>query len=178
MKGIAVGTRRGGRRGTHVGVHRLDLLARRRAEHLDDLDELVDPALTGEERLAEHELGHDAAGRPDVDRGRIVCCAKDELGRAIVARADVRDVWLARDEDLCRAKVNQLEDARRRVDQQVLRLDVAVWQGPDGKRRGGQQPRPGSEGQPRAGQLLPLCSYARSLDGERRDVRQMPTEWM
>ena len=45
-----------------VRVHRLDLLARGRAEHLDDLHELVDAALTGEERLAEHELGHDAAG--------------------------------------------------------------------------------------------------------------------
>ncbi len=49
-----------------VRVHRLDLLARGRSEHLDDLYELVDPALSWEERLPEHELRHHASGGPDV----------------------------------------------------------------------------------------------------------------
>ena len=49
-----------------IGVHRLDLLPRRRAQHLDDLDQLVDARLAREKRLPEHELCHHAARRPDV----------------------------------------------------------------------------------------------------------------
>ena len=49
-----------------VRVHRLDLLPRRGAEHLDNLDELVDATLAWEQRLAEHELRHDTSRRPDV----------------------------------------------------------------------------------------------------------------
>ena len=44
-----------------VRVHRLDLLPRRGAEHLDNLDELVDATLAWEQRLAEHELRHDTS---------------------------------------------------------------------------------------------------------------------
>ncbi|KAI3487957.1 hypothetical protein L1887_48040 [Cichorium endivia] len=109
-----------------VGVHGLDLLARGRAEHLDDLDELIDAALAGEERLPLHELGHDAACGPDVDVGGVIGGAKDELGSSVVPGADVADVGLAGDEDLGGAKVAELEDAGRGVEQQVLRLDVAV----------------------------------------------------
>ena len=45
-----------------VGVHGADLVARGRAEDLYDFDKLVDARLAGEQRLAQHELGHDAAG--------------------------------------------------------------------------------------------------------------------
>lgn len=53
-----MGGKKGSRGGTHldlrelvlhvVGVHGLDLLTRRGAEHLDDLDELVDTAYDSE----------------------------------------------------------------------------------------------------------------------------------
>ena len=49
-----------------VRVHGADLFAGRGAEHLDNLDELINARLAGEERLTEHQLGHDAAGRPHV----------------------------------------------------------------------------------------------------------------
>lgn len=58
--------------------------------------------------------------------GRVVGRTKDEFRRAVVPRTDVTDVRLALDQDLGRTKVAQLEDARRRVQEQVLRLDVAV----------------------------------------------------
>ena len=45
-----------------VRVHGLDLLPRRSAQDLDDLDELVNAALAREERLAEHKLRHDTPG--------------------------------------------------------------------------------------------------------------------
>lgn len=49
------------------GVHCLDLLSGRCAQDLDDLDELVNAALSREDWLAEHELSDDAADGPDVD---------------------------------------------------------------------------------------------------------------
>lgn len=109
-----------------VWVHRLDLLARWRAEDLDDLNELVDPGLARKERLTKHELGHDTAGGPDVDGRRIVGRAENELGGPVIARADVRHVRLPGNEDLGRAKVDELEYACRWVDEEVLGLDVAV----------------------------------------------------
>ncbi len=60
------------------------------------------------------------------DVGRVVGCTKDELGGAVVARADVADVGLSGNEDLRGAKVAQLEDASGRVKKEVLWLDVAV----------------------------------------------------
>ena len=49
-----------------VRVHRLDLLPRWSPEHLDDLDQLVDATLSGEERLPQHQLRHNAAGGPNI----------------------------------------------------------------------------------------------------------------
>ena len=45
-----------------VRVHSTNLLARRRSQDLDDLDELVNARLAREERLAKHELSHDTTG--------------------------------------------------------------------------------------------------------------------
>ena len=67
--------------------------------------------------------------RTDVDCtdvGRVVRRAKDELGRTVVAGADVADVGLACDEDLGRAEVTEFEDAGGGVKEEVLRLDVAM----------------------------------------------------
>ena len=60
------------------------------------------------------------------DVGRVVGCPENELGSAVVARADVADVGLARDEDLGGTKVAELENTGRGVEQQVLGLDVAM----------------------------------------------------
>ena len=67
---------------------------------------------------------HMRAIRTDV--GRVVGCAKDELGRAVVAGANVADVGLASNKDLGRTKVAELEDASRGVQKEILGLDVAV----------------------------------------------------
>ena len=49
-----------------VRVHRLDLLARRCTEDLDNLDQLVNATLAGEQGLAKHQLCHDASCRPNI----------------------------------------------------------------------------------------------------------------
>ena len=109
-----------------VGVHGADLLPSGGAEDLDDLDELIDAGIAGEERLAEKELGPDTSLGPNVNGGRVVGAAKDELGGAIVARADVGHIRLPLDEGLGATKVAQLELLRVGIDEEVLRLYVAV----------------------------------------------------
>lgn len=49
-----------------VRIHSADLLTRRCTEHLDDLNQLVNARFAGEQGLSEHELGHDAAGGPNI----------------------------------------------------------------------------------------------------------------
>ncbi len=107
-----------------VGVHGEQLLLGGRAEHLDDLYQLIDRRFAGKQRLSQHQLGHDAARRPDIDGRRVVCAAKHQLGRPVVPRADVRDVGLARHEDLCAAEITQLGDARDRIEQLQVSTDA------------------------------------------------------
>ena len=101
-----------------IRVHRLDLFSGGCAKDLDDLHQLIDTALTGEEWLAQHQLRHDATRRPYVCSGNtssaprgflseltdvcgVVCSSENQLGCAVVPRANVTDVGLARDENLC-----------------------------------------------------------------------------
>ena len=42
-----------------IRIHGLDLLPRRCPQNLDDLHQLVDAALTREQGLTQHQLGHD-----------------------------------------------------------------------------------------------------------------------
>ena len=83
-----------------VGVHGEDLLACRRAQDLDDLHQLIDGRLAREEGLPEHELGHDTPGGPQVNGGGVVRRPKDELRRAVVARANVGNIGLAGNQGL------------------------------------------------------------------------------
>jgi len=49
-----------------IGVHRPNLFPRGCTQDLDDLDELVNARLAWEQWLSEHQLGHDATGRPHI----------------------------------------------------------------------------------------------------------------
>lgn len=109
-----------------LGVHLLDLLHGGSAEDLDDLHELVGGRLAGEEGLAEEHFGGHAPHGPHVDGAGVLGGSEDQLGRAVVAGADVGHVRLSLHESLGRAEVADLERVRGRVDQDVLRLDVAV----------------------------------------------------
>ena len=77
---------------------------------------MVDAAFSWEDGLAEHQLSNDAAHRPDINVGAIVGVSEDELGGAVVARADVGDVRLALNQLLCAAEVAQLEDVGASID--------------------------------------------------------------
>lgn len=109
-----------------VGVHGVDFLARGRAEDLDDLDQLLQTAIAREQRGAEQELCHDASKGPDVDGSGVLGGLEHELGRAVVARANVRHVRLAAHKLLRATKVAELHLMGPSVEQEVLRFDVAV----------------------------------------------------
>merc|ERR1719174_2188957 len=109
-----------------VRIHRHELLARWGSQDLDDLNELVHPAFAREQGLTQNHLCHYASHRPDVDAAGVVRRAKDKLGCAIVTRADVRNVALPRDELLCTSEIAKLQHMRLPINQEVLRLDVAM----------------------------------------------------
>ena len=76
-----------------------------------------------QKRLTYIQFSHDTAHGPHVNRARVVARAKDELGRAVVSRANVRNVWLAWLQHLGWAKVTKLHDAAHGVKKKVLRLE-------------------------------------------------------
>jgi len=45
------------------------------------------------------------------DISRIISSAKDQFGSSIISRADIRDIWFTRDQDLSRSEIAQLEYA-------------------------------------------------------------------
>ncbi len=47
-------------------VHATDLIVGRRAQHLDDLNELIHSTVAGEDGLTQQQLCEHAARRPDV----------------------------------------------------------------------------------------------------------------
>ena len=55
-----------------VGIHRLDLVSRWCTKNLDDLHQLVDPALSREKGLTQHQLRHNAPCRPNVYKNAIM----------------------------------------------------------------------------------------------------------
>ena len=55
-----------------VWIHLLYLLPGGSPEDLDDLHQLVHPAVPGEDWLAQHQLREDASRRPDVNVGGVV----------------------------------------------------------------------------------------------------------
>lgn len=60
-----------------VGIHFADLLARRCAQHFDDLHQLIDARIAREYRLSEQQFGQHTAGTPDIWFGWNVCCVKN-----------------------------------------------------------------------------------------------------
>ena len=75
-------------------------------------------------KLAIYTKGGAEAGR--TDERSIVRSAKYELGRTVVSGTDIADVWLSFDKNLCTAKVTELEDTARGVQEEVLRFDIPV----------------------------------------------------
>jgi len=67
-----------------VGVHGENLLTGWGTEDFDDLDQLVDTALSWEDGLAEHELSDDAADGPDINVSAILGVSEDQLWCTVV----------------------------------------------------------------------------------------------
>jgi hypothetical protein len=117
--------REGGLVVRELGDARPDLLGGG-AEGPEDPEELVDLAVTGEERVLVVHLGKDAADRPDVHGHGVVPGAEEDLGGPVPKSDHL--VGVGADGDAKgpgEAKVGELEDAVP-VDQHVLGLHVPV----------------------------------------------------
>lgn len=72
-----------------VWVHRTNLVAGWGTENLDNLHQLVDSRLAREERLSQHQLGHNTSRGPNIDLGSVVGSSEDQLRRSVVSGANV-----------------------------------------------------------------------------------------
>ena len=105
-------------------------LLRRGAASAEDLVELVDLAITGPEGAAVHHLRENDSNAPHVDRAGILALAQEDLWGTVPEGDNL--VRVGTDGDLKGArkpKVGNLQLALT-VDQQVLRLQVAVHDAP------------------------------------------------
>lgn len=62
-----------------VRIHLPDLFSGRGAQNLDDLDQLIHARIAREYRLAQQQLGQNAAGAPNVYLGRVVDRSKNQF---------------------------------------------------------------------------------------------------
>lgn len=83
----------------------MNLVSARCAEDFDDFNQLIHTRISWKERLAEDELCHDAADRPDIDWLSVVGRAKDELRGSVISGADVADIDLFFLQSLGRSKI-------------------------------------------------------------------------
>lgn len=81
--------------------------------HLDNLDQLIHAAVSWEYWLSEQQLSQNAARWPDVNVCRVICGAENELGGAIIPRADIRHVGLSADQLLGTGQSIRDEKGRR-----------------------------------------------------------------
>ena len=95
----------------------MDLILRRCSQHFDDLDELVNAGLAGEEGLADKKLSDNTANRPDVYSRSVVCGAENEFWSAIVPGTYVAHIDLTSDQALGRTEITDLQGVTFRVHQ-------------------------------------------------------------
>mmetsp|Transcript_29447 Transcript_29447/g.80815 ORF Transcript_29447/g.80815 Transcript_29447/m.80815 type:complete len:353 (+) Transcript_29447:448-1506(+) len=106
-------------------------LVRRVAEHGEDPHQLVGVGRSREERLSGRHLAKDAADRPQVDGRRVFARTHQHVGRAVPQRYHLVRVAAHRDTKRARqAKVCELELLVVLIDEQILRLEVAVQHPP------------------------------------------------
>lgn len=63
---------------------------------------------------------------PRTNVGGVIGCAKDEFRGSIIPGTNVADVGLASHQDLCRAKIAELQNPGSRVEEKILGFDISV----------------------------------------------------
>lgn len=96
------------------------------AQDAEHAEQLIDLRVALEQRLARCHLSEDAADGPDVDGARVALGSQQDFWSAVPERDDLVRVVADRDaEGAAQAEVGDLDHAFL-VDQQVLRLQIAV----------------------------------------------------
>lgn len=98
----------------------------RSAQDAEDLEDLVNLGVAGEQRLAGGHLGENAADRPHVDTGGVLATTEQNLGSAVPESDDFVGVSAERDtEGAGKTEISELQVAIH-VNEQVLGLKVTV----------------------------------------------------
>lgn len=106
--------------------HAGPLLFRRRAQHAENLEDLVDLAVAREQRLLRRHLRENAPHAPHVHAGAVLSAAEQDLWRAVPQRDDFVGVGAQGDAEGAREpEVGEFEVAGA-VDEEVLGFQVAV----------------------------------------------------
>ena len=80
-----------------IWVHRMNLFTCRRADYFDNFNELVNVGLAGKDWSTKQHFSENATKGPYINGRRIISRSKYQLGRAIIAAADVGNIGLALD---------------------------------------------------------------------------------
>jgi len=102
------------------------VLRGQRSKHLLDYEELVYLRLSREEGLTISQLTHDTAEGPNVHVLAIVGGAQQQFRGPVPARGHVVCQWRIRTHGPRKAEIAEAQRIVRRIDQQVLRLDISV----------------------------------------------------
>ena len=96
------------------------------AVELEYLEDLVDFAVSAEERFLLGELGKDAADGPDVNSQAVLLLSEQNFGGPVPESFNfVGEGFDGEGKGACKSEVSNFEKARA-VDEQILRLEVPV----------------------------------------------------
>jgi len=72
-----------------ISVHFFNLFFGRSAQHFDNLNQLVDPTITREHGLTQHEFGQNTTRGPDINHCRVIGGTEYQLRCSIISGTDV-----------------------------------------------------------------------------------------
>ena len=96
------------------------------AKSLEDLEDLIDFRVAGEQRVSHGHFGKDASDGPHVNGGAVVTRSKQNLGRTVPEGNHFVRVGAERDtESTSKTKIGELQVALF-VDEKILRFEISV----------------------------------------------------
>lgn len=97
------------------------------AQQPENMEQLLELGIPGEQRLPSNHFGEDASDGPDVDGGGVVSGTKQNLRSPVPERDDLMSVALERNsESTTKAQICNFKDALVLVQEKVLGLQIAV----------------------------------------------------
>lgn len=107
-------------------VHGFDLVSWWCAQNFNNFNDLFRTTLAWKERHREHKFCDDASDRPNVNWTVVFCTAENKFWCSVIPWSNVRNIRLTVNQLFCAAVICQFNNMAFCIDQDVLRLDVAM----------------------------------------------------